>query len=256
MTGVSGAVRKGLFPAASTKPRRTELLRLNKKKKFPAAAIPKVRAARRADRLGGKRPSDLTAKCAPNTVDFGTWCLMSAPFGLNNNEVGKNSYFFATQKCVDAGRLPAERGAADRRGAAGEAGGTIDDSRLTASIDLDRTDGLKDRREMSSTLDHVAPGSSAAGSQGVTEGSKGDTTPGRADPVPLPANPCPDTLQYVTVYDNGDRGGFAGSKPVGQPEQFRCAFTRPRGAAARKSGRARSLAEGFLGLGPKELTAQ
>jgi len=39
----------------------------------------------------------------------------------------------------------------------------------------------------------------------------------------VPANPSPETLQYVTVYDNGNRGGFAGSKPVAQAETFRCA---------------------------------
>jgi hypothetical protein len=47
--------------------------------------------------------------------------------------------------------------------------------------------------------------------------------------VPQPAAPLPETLQYVTVYDNRDAGGFAGSRPVGQPEQFRCAFDRKQG---------------------------
>jgi hypothetical protein len=32
--------------------------------------------------------------------------------------------------------------------------------------------------------------------------------------VPQPADPSPDTLQYVTVSDNEEHGGFAGSKPV------------------------------------------
>jgi hypothetical protein len=43
------------------------------------------------------------------------------------------------------------------------------------------------------------------------------------------ANPSPETLQYVTVYDNGDKGGFAGSKPVSQPETFRCGFEKRQG---------------------------
>ncbi len=33
----------------------------------------------------------------------------------------------------------------------------------------------------------------------------------------------------MTVYDNSERGGFAGSKPVGQPENFRCAFNKAQG---------------------------
>ena len=110
--------------------------------------------------------------------------------------------------------------------------GTIDDSPLTASIDEDKSDGLKDRREMSSTLATTSSGSSAAGSNGVTQGSKGDPRQGEPDPVPLPADPYPSTLQYVTVYDNRDKGGFAGSKPVTQPELFRCAFNKAQGAAA------------------------
>jgi hypothetical protein len=235
MTGVSDAVRKA-FPGASTKPKPYGVLRLNKKKKFPPSAIPKVRAARRADRLGGKRLRDLTARCAPDQVDFDTWCLMNAPYGLTNEEVGKNDYFFATQKCVElGGYLPTAGqliGAAQRIKLAS----TIDDSQLTASVDLDRTDGLKDRREMSATLVTVTAGSSAAGSQGVTEGSLGDPKQGEPNPVPFPANPRPETLQYVTVYDNHDKGGFAGGKPVAQPELFRCAFNKAQGAEAEEVG--------------------
>jgi hypothetical protein len=37
----------------------------------------------------------------------------------------------------------------------------------------------------------------------------------------------------VTVYSNGQRGGFAGSEPVGAPENFRCAFNTAPGALNR-----------------------
>ncbi len=77
---------------------------------------------------------------------------------------------------------------------------------------------------------------SAAGSQGVSDGSRGDPRAGEPDPAPQPANPAPETLQYVTVYDNGDKGGFAGSRPVSQPEQFRCAFDKAQGADAAEEG--------------------
>lgn len=60
--------------------------------------------------------------------------------------------------------------------------------------------------------------------------------PHEPDPVPQPANPSPETLQYVTVYDNRDRGGFAGSKPVGQPEAFRCGFSKAQGSGAQLEG--------------------
>ena len=40
----------------------------------------------------------------------------------------------------------------------------------------------------------------------------------------MPANPVPETLDYVTVYDNHNHGGFAGGEPVGKAETFRCAY--------------------------------
>ena len=52
----------------------------------------------------------------------------------------------------------------------------------------------------------------------------------------MPANPRPESLQYVTVYDNHNRGGFAGAKPVGAPETFRCGFDKAQGEAAGEEG--------------------
>jgi hypothetical protein len=208
------------------------------KGKIPARYLPTVSRAKRADRLGGDGATSarLIGSCAPDTVDLGTWCLSSALTPLEDDEIGKNDYLFATQKCVELGGwLPT---AAQLVGAAQHVklAGTIDDDRLTATTDLDPTDGMKDRREMSSTLVTTAAGSSAAGSEGVTDGSKGDPKQGEPDPVTLPANPTPETLQYVTVYDNHDKGGFAGSRPVSQPESFRCAYSKVEGAADREVG--------------------
>ena len=106
----------------------------------------------------------------------------------------------------------------------------IHDSQLTATINLDPSRGLKDEREMSSTLMTTEAGSAAAGSEGVSEGATGNPRQGQANPVPLKANPVPESLQYVTVYDNQNKGGFAGSEPVSQPENFRCAFDLTPGA--------------------------
>jgi hypothetical protein len=233
MTVPADAARRG---QASTKPRPFGILLLNKKKKFPASAIPKVRSARSADRVGGRSADDLALACNAESVDLGTWCLMSAPYGPPPEEAGKTNYAFATQKCAElGGYLPT---AAQLVGAAPfvKLASTIDDNATTANVDEDPTDGTKDRREMSATLVTTAAGSRAAGSQGVSDGSRGDPRAGEPDPVPQPANPSPDTLQYVTVYDNGDRGGFAGSRPVSEPEQFRCAFDKQQGQAAGEVG--------------------
>ena len=230
-TGVADGAKARLVRVVS-KPKPRAVLRLDKRARFPARAIPKVRAARNADRLNGKPAKTYVARCNAESVDLGTWCLQAVPFSVPNEDRGKNNYFYATQKCSEeGGYLPT---AAQLVGAAKEVklAGSLDDNRLTASIDEDPSDGRKDRREMSATLITTQAGSSAAGSQGVSDGSKGDPRSGEPDPVPQPANPSPDSLQYVTVYDNGNRGGFAGAKPVGQAENFRCAFDKSQGEQA------------------------
>jgi hypothetical protein len=161
---------------------------------------------------------------------------MNETYSLSSQEIGKNDYFFASQKCVELGGYMPSAGQLIGAAARVKLASKIHDSELSASIDIDPTNGLKDRREMSSTLTTVAAGSSAAGSEGVSEGSRGDPKQGEPDPVPLPENPRPETLQYITVYDNGDKGGFAGSKPVSQTENFRCAFDKTQGRGAQEVG--------------------
>jgi hypothetical protein len=123
------------------------------------------------------------------SVDLGTWCLMSAPYGVTAEETGRNNYFFASQKCAElGGYLPT---AAQLVGAAPlvKLTGTIGDNATTANVDEDPTDGTRDRREMSSTLVTTAAGSRAAGSQGVSEGSRGDPPAGRARPAAAARQP-------------------------------------------------------------------
>lgn len=229
--GVSTAVSS---KSPSTKPKKYGLLLLGKNKKFPSKAIPKVSRARVADRLGRRRLVDFNDGCAADSVDMGTYCIMSSPYPIDAVDEGKNNYFYATKQCAAIGGwLPSAEellGAVDRI----KISSTIDDSATTASVDEDKTDGFKDRREMTSTLTTTASGSTAAGSQGVTAGSLGDPRTGEPNPVVLPANPQPETLQYITVYDNKDVGGFAGSKPVSQPERFRCAFSESQRRMQRK----------------------
>jgi hypothetical protein len=224
-----GKIPKSTLPfKLATKPQRGAVLRLGKNKRFPASALPR-RVANSA-RLAGRPGSAYLSRCPNDTVEIGTWCLMSGVYPLDQSDIGKNDYFFATQACASVGGyIPT---AAQLIGAADNVklSGTIDDSRLTASIDEFPSDGLKDQREMSSTLVTTTAGSSAAGSLGVSLGSKGDPRQGEPDPTPVPADPSPSTLQYVTVFDNGNRGGFAGSKPVGQPERFRCAYNKAPGS--------------------------
>lgn len=206
------------------------VVRLDGHGRIPVKLIPKVRRAKNSDRLGGKKKDALVAQCNEITVDMGSWCIMSAPYALTAEEVGKNDYFWASQKCAElGGYLPT---AAQLIGAAPfvKLASTLTDNATTASIDEDPTDGTKDRREMSATLITTASGSRAAGSEGVSRGSRGDPRQGEPDPVPQPSNPSPDTLQYVTVYDNGERGGFAGGEPVGKAELFRCAFDKQQGS--------------------------
>jgi hypothetical protein len=231
-TGLADAARHAVLSAVaghpiSSQPRAGGLLLLGKNRKFPAAAIPTVK---NASRIAGKTAEQLAGTCPPATVDLGSWCLDTAPYPVTNADAGKNNFMYASKACVaEGGWLPT---AAQLLGAANRVKleSTIHDSRLTATIPLDPSRGLKDQREMSSTLTTTEAGSAAAGSEGVSEGATGNPRQGQANPVPLPASPLPESLQYVTVYSNGQKGGFAGSEPVSSPENFRCAFNKTPGA--------------------------
>jgi len=236
-TGLADAARKAIVHAIdghriSATPYPNGLLALGKNKKFPASAIPTVKNASAVDGMN----VDALSACPPTTVNLGTWCLETSPYPLTKAQLGQNNYFFAAQTCVHlGGYLPS---AAQLIGAAKRVKleSTIHDNRDTATVQEDPSVGLKDQREMSATLVTTAAGSDAAGSEGVSIGSTGNPRTGEPNPVPLPAVPEPATLQYVTVYSNGTKGGFAGSEPVSQPENFRCAYERVPGANGNVEG--------------------
>jgi hypothetical protein len=231
-TGLADAARRAVITSiaghpVSSKPRANGILLLGGNRKFPAAAIPTVR---NASRVGGKTADELAGTCPPATVDLGSWCMDTAPYPLTKEQLGKNNFVFANKACErEGGWLPSAAellGAADRV----KLESTIHDSQLTATVNLDPTRGLKDEREMSSTLVTTEAGSAASGFEGVSEGATGNPRQGQANPTPLAANPFPESLQYVTVYSNGQKGGFAGSEPVANAENFRCAFNKAAGA--------------------------
>jgi hypothetical protein len=200
-----------------------------KQRALKAKKTQSAKRQRQRNRRLNTRIKNLRASCPiPNAVDFGTWCLESAPYTVPPEDRGKNNYLYATQACVqEGGWLPT---AAQLLGAAPRAKleSTIDDNHVTSGVEEfpDPQYGIKDEREMSADLFTVSAGSAAAGSHGVTAGSRGNKSLGEPDPVPFPADPLPETLNYVTVYDNHDIGGFAGGAPVGAAETFRCAYAK------------------------------
>jgi hypothetical protein len=225
----------GLAPAKKAKSA-GKVVYLGKNGKIPARYLPPL-TAKNAKKLGGATRSKLSVNCPiPNAIDLGTWCLESGLYPVPPKDIGKNDYLYATQACVkEGGWLPS---AAQLIGAAPRAKlqSTIDDSILTSGAEEfpDAKNGIKDKREMSGDLTTTASGSRSAGSEGVTVGSKGNGNLGEPDPVPMPADPLPETLNYVTVYDNHNLGGFAGGAPVGKAENFRCAYAK--GAQGKKFG--------------------
>ncbi len=231
-TGLADAARRGVISSiaghpVSAKPHAGGVLLLGKNRKFPAAAIPTVT---NASRVGGKTAAQLAGTCPPATVDLGTWCLDSAPYPLTNADAGKNNFIWASKACeAEGGWLPS---ASELLGAAARVKleSTIHDSPLSATVNQDPSRGLKDEREMSSTLVTTEAGSAAAGFEGVSEGATGNPRQGQPNPIPMAANPQPESLQYVTVYDNADNGGLAGSQPIKEPQNFRCAFNKAPGA--------------------------
>jgi hypothetical protein len=211
----------------TTKPAPGAVLVLGSNGKFPASAIPTVKEASRVD---GKTAEELAGTCPPATVDLGTWCLDTAPYPVPKADIGKNNFIWASKACeAEGGWLPS---ASELLGAAARVKleSTIHDSQLSATVNLDPTRGLKDEREMSSTLVTTEAGSAAAGSEGVSEGATGNPRLGQPNPVALPANPLPESLQYVTVYSDETKGGFAGSEPVVEAQNFRCGFNKSPGA--------------------------
>lgn len=240
-TGLADAARRAVISAVdghpiSTKPHAGGLLLLGSNRRFPASAIPTVKNATHID---GKTAEQLAGTCPGSSVDIGTWCLDSAPYPLTKAETGDNNFIWASKACeAQGGWLPSASellGAAEKvrlestiRGPSGAA-----ENPDTATVNQDPSRGLKDEREMSSTLVTTEAGSAAAGFEGVSEGATGDPRQGQANPVPLPADPMPESLQYVTVYDNANKGGFAGSEPVANPENFRCAFNLTPGAQSK-----------------------
>jgi hypothetical protein len=225
----------------SARPTANGILVLGKDRKLPASAFPTVSRARfartaatatNAKTLGGKSLSTVTGSCPSGTADIGTWCLMVNPYPIAAAQEGQNNYFWASQACADiGGYLP---DAAQLIGAAAKVKleSTIDDNPATATVEGSDGNGPElDQREMSATLVTTQAGSDAAGSEGVTPGAHPDPTSGQPDPTPEPADPSPSTLQYVTVFSNHTKGGFAGSEPVGTAENFRCAFDLKQSAA-------------------------
>jgi hypothetical protein len=231
-TGLADAARHAVIAAIdghriTSKPLPGGLLTLSRNGKFPAAAIPTVK---NATHVNGETAEQLAGTCPPATVDLGSWCLDTAPYPLAKVDVGKNNYIWASKACeAEGGWLPTAAqliGGADRV----KLESTIHDSQLTATVNLDPSRGLKDEREMTATLITTEAGSAAAGSEGVSEGATGNPRQGGPSPVNLPANPEPESLQYVTVFDNKNQGGFAGSQPVREAQNFRCAFNKTPGA--------------------------
>jgi hypothetical protein len=234
-TGLADAARHAVISAIdghaiSVTPHAGGVLLLGKNRKFPASAIPTVKDASRVD---GKDAEELAGTCPPATVDLGTWCLDSAPYPLTSADAGKNNFIWASKACeAEGGWLPS---ASELLGAAARVKleSTIHDNPDTATVNLDPSRGLKDEREMSSSLVTTEAGSAAAGSEGVSEGATGDPRQGQANSIPLAANPLPESLQYTTVYSDGQQGGFAGSEPVKEPQNFRCAFNPTPGALSK-----------------------
>jgi hypothetical protein len=228
MSGMSAGQGK-----AKTKPTQTasakvaKVVTLNKKGKIPAKYIPTVPAAKNSQKLSGATKAKLTTSCpVSGGIDLGSWCLEGSTFKVPQNELGQNNYVWAAQKCVaEGGWLPS---AAQLIGAAPEVAlkSVIGDDPGTSGTSEfpEAAAGIKDEREMTGDLFTTAAGLRAAGSEGVSAGSKGTGNIGEPNPVPVPAEPMPETLAYVTVYDNHNLGGFAGGVPVGKPESFRCAY--------------------------------
>jgi hypothetical protein len=188
----TGTSLAGSKVSATTKPQPRKVLRLDAQGRFPAAAIPTVDQAKVALRVGRLRAQNAVLGCPSDAADLGTWCM-------DRGVRGAATYAAASRACVRlGGRLPT---AGQLVGAAAKLrlSGRADDRPSKALVDPSG----RDLRELSSTVVTTTTGSGAAGSF---------------------KTPAPSTLQYVSVFDNGDVGGFAGGVSVATAERFRCAY--------------------------------
>lgn len=191
----------------------------------PAGGVPVAAQGAKAKKKAAAGTKNVQCPVS-NAVTFGSWCLEASPHAVPASAVGQNNYFYAAQTCVkEGGWLPS---AAQLIGAAPWAAlqSTIDDNPGTSGAEEfpEANRGILDKREMTGDLFTTTAGAEAAGSEGVTVGSRGNASIGEPDPTPAPANPSPETLDYITVYDNHNQGGFAGGEPVSKAETFRCAY--------------------------------
>jgi hypothetical protein len=231
MNGLAPAAKSSTAAQARAEQKQKQDAKKQKQeeKKRKQAEKKRRQAEQKRDAGLNKRIGKLAASCpVSGAIDLGSWCLEGSTFKVPTAEAGQNNYFYAAQKCVkEGGWLPT---AAQLIGAAPVASlkSTTDDDPGTsgASEFPEAANGIKDEREMTSDLFTTGVGARAAGSEGVTAGSKGVGNIGEPNPIPIPAEPSPETLDYVTVYDNHNLGGFAGGEPVGKAENFRCAYAK------------------------------
>jgi hypothetical protein len=170
--------------------------------------------------------ADASSGCPSGTVDLGSWCLDTAPQAVPAADAGGANYFYASARCAGAGGYLPQATALIGAASKVKLAGRLDDDPAKALQDTDASDGLDDWREMTATLITTRGGSAAGGTLGVSDTAKGDPRQGEPDPAPVPAETSPDSIQYLTVIDNGDRGGFAGARPVSEAERFRCAYNK------------------------------
>src|SRR5262245_59954838 len=74
LSGAAQSLAARALPGPSLKPQKFGILRLNKKKKFPASVLP------------GK----VFDHCSSETVRIGTVCMMTNPYPLEKGDIGKN----------------------------------------------------------------------------------------------------------------------------------------------------------------------
>ena len=92
----------------------------------------------------------LVGRCAPDTVDLGSWCLMNAPYSVDQGRDRQEQLLLRDAEMRGARRIPADGGPARRRCTASQA--CVDDRRLAAD-GLDRP--RPDQRAQGSARDEL-----------------------------------------------------------------------------------------------------
>ena len=229
-TGLADAARHAVVAAIaghpiSSKPHAGGLLTLGQQREIPLRGDPHRGLAETPSASTAKRPSRSSPPARPTRSTSAPGAWNRRPSRSPTRTLGKNNFIWASKKCEEEGGWLPSAARAARRRRAREA--RVDDPRLAADRhDQPRPEPRPQRRTRDELRRWSQPKRAPRrpASRGSAKAPR--ATPVRASPTRsrCPPTRCRNRCSTWTSTANGTKGGFAGSQPVNEPQNFRCAY--------------------------------